>query len=406
MTIRQIRLAQINETVKRPRIVLNRVFGLFIVTIFILCGTEICPNIVSKNVFAQWDYAYPIATSGWNHDNSPPINNFVNTYDNATPTYTATAPLQPSNDYYGNSCVYSTDVAYSPQPEPGGYLAMGIRPVFRSNNAKTLTPRFPSYDHWTEVSEQPWTMQLLPNGLIFPSYLAGMKESRMATMWVHDDNFKWVWDATLGGRAGLLRFGTPNAVLPEGIQIDLEGAVQLRMDIEHGRNMMSNDFRAGAPITFGGRKWQFKTGYYHVSSHMGDHHLLRTGETRINYVRDSLIFAVSRRFCDDWRAYAEAAWAFYTGIETEPWEFQFGLEYSPIYPAGGFRGSPFAAVNLHLFQELDFSGYLCCQLGWQWRGASNQLFRLGMQYLNGYDDQFQFHHLATKKIGFGIWYDF
>ena len=410
MTSYPMPFAQLKEAIHSLKKNLRRGLCLFFVTLLILTGTEICPNYEPQGVFAQWDHADPNVTESWNHEKRSSINNYVHSYDNfndsVTPTYTASALSQPPNEYYGNPGIFSGDVAYSPQPEPGGYLAMGNRPVFRSNHAQTLVPQFPSYDHWSEMPEQPWTLQRLPKGLIFPSYLAGMKEPRLATMWGQDDNFKWIWDATLGGRAGLLRFGTPNAVLPEGIQLDIEGAVLLRMDMEHGRNMMANDFRAGVPLTFGGREWQFKTGYYHVSSHMGDHHLLRTGEMRINYVRDALVFAVARRFWNDWRAYTEAAWAFYTGIETEPWEFQFGLEYAPIYPAAGFRGSPFAAIHLHLFQELDFSGYFCCQLGWQWRGADNQLFRLGVQYMNGYDDQFQFHHLITNKIGFGIWYDF
>ena len=340
----------------------------------------------------------------WNQYDSPPLNNYVT----STPTYMATnvSPQPYNRDYYGNPSVFDSENGYLPQTNSGGYLAMGNRPVFRQNSAQTLVPRYPSYDHWSELSEQPWTLQLLPHGLIYPSYLAGMKEPRIATMWVHDKNFKNVWDASLGGRAGLLRFGTPNAVLPEGVQLDIEGAVLLRMDIEHERDMMADDFRAGVPLTFGGRKWQFKFAYYHLSSHLGDEHMLRTGDARLNYVRDSLVFAVARRFWRDWRTYAETAWAFFTGDETEPWEFQFGLEYAPVCPAHGFRGTPFAAVNLHLFQELNYSGYLCCQVGWQWRGASNQLFRMGLQYLNGHDDQFEFHNRTTEKLGFGIWYDF
>jgi len=292
------------------------------------------------------------------------------------------------------------------QVASGGYLAMGTPRLFRSDNAKVLEPHYPSYDHWGQSNEQAWTIQLLPDGKIFPSYLAGMKEPRLAGMWVYDKNFGEVWDVALGGRAGLLRFGTPNSVLPEGVQIDLEGAVLLRLDIDYERDMMANDFRAGVPLTFGGKKWQFKFAYYHLSSHMGDEYTLRTGEPRLNYVRDSFVLAVSRRFCQDWRAYAETAWAFFTGDETKPWEFQFGVEYSPIFPANNFRGSPFAAVHAHLFQELDFSGYLAAQIGWQWRGKDNQLFRLGLQFQTGHDDQFEYHLRTTNKIGFGIWYDF
>lgn len=403
---------------------LRRFFGVFLL-VFYVAGIH--SHLTTKNVFAQYAYpnAYPYQSSSMNpngeyrgdyrgeygeyrgeyrNENSLPINNYVT----AVPaSMTPGATQQPNSPSYGNPNVFASYGTFPSQTVAGGYLAMGNRPAFRDSNAQKLVPRSPSYDHWSEISGHPWTLQLLPNGLLFPSYLAGMKEPRLGTMWVRDENFKWIWDAALGGRAGLIRFGTPNAVLPEGIQLDLEGAVLLRMDIEHERDMMANDFRAGVPLTFGGRSWQFKTGYYHVSSHMGDHHLIRTGEVRINYVRDAILFAVARRFWgNDWRVYGEAAWAFYTGVETKPWEFQVGVEYAPIHSAMRSRGTPFVAINLHLFQELNYSGYFCCQVGWQWRGACNQMFRLGLQYLNGHDDQFQFHNRTTQKLGFGIWYDF
>ena len=311
---------------------------------------------------------------------------------------------------YGTAIDLRSQITPEYQGMPAGnvdYLAMGDRRrKFSRSSAIPLEPRYPSYDHWSDMSEQPWSVQLLPDALIYPSYLAGMKEPRLATMWVKDDNFDWVWDATLGGRAGLIRFGTNDPVLPEGVQLDVEGAVLLRLDTLHGRDMMANDFRCGVPLTFGNKRWQWKFGYYHLSSHMGDEYTLRTGEPRINYVRDSIVLGVARRFYRDWRAYAETAWAFFTGEETQPWEFQFGVEYSPISPAHGFRGTPFFAINAHVFQEMNYNGYLCVQTGWQWRGRSNHLFRIGLQYLNGHDDLFEYHKRVTNKIGFGIWYDF
>ena len=354
------------------------------------------------------DYVYQNGTNA-SYYNTPSINNYVP----STSTYIADSgmgqgqirPYDQSTATNIWSPTNETFLGMSPATSPD-YFTTNHSPTFRRSNAKIREPRTPSYDHWSNMPDQPWSLQLLPEGLIFPSYLAGMKESRLGSMWVNDKHFDMVWDVALGGRAGLLRFGSPNSVLPEGIQLDLEGAVLLRMDIEHDRDMMANDFRAGVPLTFGGKKWQFKFAYYHLSSHMGDEYALRTGTPRLNYVRDSIVVAVARRFGDHWRAYGETAWAFFTGDETEPWEFQVGLEYSPISPARGFRGTPFAAANVHVFQEHDFSGYFCCQAGWQWRGKNNQLFRIGLQYLNGYDDQFEFHNQSTEKIGLGIWYDF
>ena len=53
-----------------------------------------------------------------------------------------------------------------------------------------------------------WTWQTLPDGLIYHSYLAGPKEPRFASQWVHNPHEGWLWDIALGGRVGILRYGT------------------------------------------------------------------------------------------------------------------------------------------------------------------------------------------------------
>lgn len=254
----------------------------------------------------------------------------------------------------------------------------------------------------------PWRAQVLPTGLIYPSYLAGRKEPRLGCEITNEAKYGWLWDITLGGRAPLFRYGTVNPIQPEGLQIDLEGAALLRLDFERNRELAATDYRAGLPITYGTRHWQYKIAYYHVSSHLGDNYILADFKTpRIQYVRDSIVLGVAWRPWRALRAYGEVGWAFHTGETTDPFEFQFGLEYTqPYRPAKNWTGSPFAAVDVHLFQELDFSGYINFQAGWQWRGPVNNLFRLGLEVYSGCDDQFQFHTSYQRKIGFGIWYDF
>ncbi len=252
-----------------------------------------------------------------------------------------------------------------------------------------------------------WSHQVLPDGLIYRSYLAGVKESRFAGQWVHDVNLGWMWDITLGGRVGVLRYGTTCVDHPEGWQLDLEGAGMPRLDLEHEeRDLIAADFRFGVPLTYGRGKYQTKFAYYHLSSHLGDEYMVRYSTlVRRNYSRDVLVWGHSYFLTPDIRLYGEAGWAFAYDGGTEPWEFQFGLDYSPVKLTGQ-RGSPFLALNGHLREEFDFGGNFVVQAGWQWRGYSGHLFRVGMHYFQGMSDQWEFFDQYEDKLGLGIWYDF
>jgi len=273
-----------------------------------------------------------------------------------------------------------------------------------------LTDTIDPVDDVVGMYGEPWTWQLLPDDLIYHSYLAGNRESRFASVWAEDDVFGSVWDIALGGRVGVLRYGTPSNGpfgRPEGYQIDIEGAAFPRLDMDDGRDMVSTDFRFGIPVTYGAGPFQTKLAYYHLSSHLGDELLEKMpGAMRINYSRDVVVFGVSYDLTDNLRTYAEAGWAFYTSGGSEPWEFQFGVEYSRACPTGCL-GSPFWAINGRLREEVDFGGNIVVQAGWQWRGAPNgHRFRVGGQYFNGKSDQYQFFREHEELFGLGLWYDY
>ncbi len=256
------------------------------------------------------------------------------------------------------------------------------------------------------VADRPWTWQVLPDGILYPSYLAGTQEPRLGSQWFYDKNKGWLWDIALGARAGLVRYGTTDPLWPEGWQFDIEGAAFPRLSLEEHCDMASADFRAGAPLTYRRGIWETKFGYYHLSSHLGDEYMLRHKDrVRINYSRDALVFGMAMCPGRDWRLYGEVAWAFYNAGGSQPWEFQFGASYAPANPTG-FRGAPFMAVNGHLHQEVNFGGNLTVQAGWAWRGDTGRLFRMGLHYLNGKSDQAQFYREFEQQIGAGLWYDF
>ncbi|MEQ8848211.1 DUF1207 domain-containing protein [Botrimarina sp.] len=264
---------------------------------------------------------------------------------------------------------------------------------------------------WGYDSGPGFGWQLMPDGLIYRSYLAGPREPRLA---LHSFNNRTpiqksenLWDATLGGRRGILRYGDYDPVSPVGWQLDLEGAAIVRLNLDENRDVDASDFRFGVPLTYtAGDGVAYKFGYYHVSSHLGDELIARTGvNNRVNYVRDAIILGVSRHVTPDLRVYGEMAWAFFTAGGAEPWEFQFGAEWSHAGPTG-FAGTPFLATNAHLREEVDFGGDWTLQAGWLWRGDTGSTLRVGLHYMNGQSTQYQFFDRWEEQIGAGLWMDF
>jgi hypothetical protein len=236
--------------------------------------------------------------------------------------------------------------------------------------------------------------------------LAGDRESRFGTEFVHDKNLGPLWDIALGGHVGLIRYGTPNALDPEGWQVDMEGAAFPRMTLDDNRNMVATDYRFGVPLTTRQGPWEWKIACYHLSSHFGDQYLYEHPDVdRIHYSRTGFVAGGAFRPSPDWRFYAEAGWAFALGGGAEPWEFQFGAEYSPARPTG-WEGAPFMAVNGHLREENNYGGNLTVEAGWQWRGQTGHLFRTGLYYFNGMSDETEFFNKSEQLIGGGVWFDY
>jgi len=265
-------------------------------------------------------------------------------------------------------------------------------------------------------ADRPWGWHLLPNNLIYTSYLAGPKEPRIGSSMYYDTNpavFNHavregvLWDTTLGGRASILRYGSDPVLHPQGLEVQIEGAAFVRLDPQDERDLRSGDYRFGVPVVYGVGRWQTKLAYYHNSAHLGDEFMLKHPDfTRINYVRDCFVWGNSYYLFDWMRLYGEVGWAFFNGGGSQPWEFQFGTELIQARPTGAL-GAPFLAVNGMTRQELDWGGNVCVQTGWAWRGRSSEkLYRIGFEYLYGSDPQYQFVYNNQNRYGFGMWYDF
>ena len=258
------------------------------------------------------------------------------------------------------------------------------------------------------ANAQVWNWHVLPDDLIWHSYWAGTKESRMSgAVFEEFSNDVSLLDVTFGGRAAVLRYGTASYGRPEGWELQIEGASMLRLNLDENWDFEAADFRFGLPIIYGREEIQWKFSYYHLSSHLGDELIIRAGSTagRINFSRDTLVLGFSYYPLPAWRWYAEAGWAFYADEGTDPWEFQFGLDYAQPGPTGAC-GTPFFALNGHLRQEVNYGGNLVAQAGWLWRSQRDRVLRTGLHYFNGKSNQYEFVNEFEQQLGVGIWYDY
>ncbi len=261
-------------------------------------------------------------------------------------------------------------------------------------------------DDPADDAERCW--QVLPAGLMYKSYIGGEKEPRFQAVWLAEKKHGLVWETSLGGRVGLIRYGTQDPIRPEGWQLDLEGAAQARVLPQQESDLEAVDFRFGLLSTWRRGGDGFKVGYYHLSSHLGDEFLIKNPGfllTRLNYVRDSAIAGWTHDLNPDTQVYGEVAYALGHEGGALPWEFQYGVQYSPL--TFGLRGAPYVALNGHTREDNNWVTGVNTVAGWQWRGdQTNHLFRVGFQYYTGPSVQYSFVGLKETLVGGGIWFDY
>lgn len=251
--------------------------------------------------------------------------------------------------------------------------------------------------------------QLLPEGLLYRTWLAGDKESRMQLLNLHDTvSDRQVMDAVLGGRVGLIRNGTVGGEDPEGFQVDLDGAVFARVLPDEPSTMLEgSDYRVGLTGTWREESTSWRAGYSHISSHIGDEFLLAYPATeRLNYVRDSLLAGVSEELTDELRVYGEIGWALGVSGGAEPLELQAGTEWTPAAKSR-WSGAPFVAIHGHYREEQGSLIGVNTVAGWNWHGVrSGHRLKIGANYYHGPSTQYSFVDREENLIGGGIWLDF
>ncbi|WP_419193614.1 DUF1207 domain-containing protein [Kolteria novifilia] len=250
---------------------------------------------------------------------------------------------------------------------------------------------------------RPLRCDFLPTGLLWQPPMANQRAPRMYGKFnnANDEN---TIDTAIGGEFGLIRFA-PEGTVFEGIQLDGFAAVFTRFNEQ--RLLKTSDFRAGIPLTYAKGNWQAKISYEHTSTHMGDEYYEKTGRLQVPHVRDEIVFGLSYRFWNQLRLYGQAGFSFITSDEIEGKidRYDWGLEWAK-QRSTGLKGQPFAAFDMDVRSDQEYTANLTFQIGWMWMKMRNRhAARIALEVYSGKSPYGQFYQDNDDYIGAAFMYD-
>ncbi|VTU01604.1 Protein containing DUF1207 OS=Rhodopirellula maiorica SM1 GN=RMSM_02997 PE=4 SV=1: DUF1207 [Gemmataceae bacterium] len=245
----------------------------------------------------------------------------------------------------------------------------------------------------TLLWEPPMAMPREPRFLVMPTSLSNATTTDTV-------------DTSIGTTIGLLR-GEP-AGWKTAVQADFFAVVTSRFS--NYDFLVDTDYRFGFPVTFARGPWQWKVGYEHLSSHLGDEIQQRTGQQPIDYVKDEVVLGVGRFLFDDRvRVYGEVAWAAYQNIPGNPSPFRFDVGTEWVRRrCTGCTGQPFVATNWRFDGSTGYDLDYSLQVGWIWRDGTRRFgeARVFGQYYTGHAPYGQFYTTRESWFGVGVAFDY
>jgi len=193
-----------------------------------------------------------------------------------------------------------------------------------------------------------------------------------------EDDFKI--ENRLATHLAIWRKGDPEVA---AFEVQAEGAAFGRFNFNENWDMDGVDFRFGFPIVSRAGPIALKLHPWHMTSHLGDEFIERTGRERVVYARNEICLGLSWDIDKEWRVYLEAGYALSRGDVNEPLRLMAGAEtvgrhFGPDGP------DVFAALNLTSFEEQDYGIQFNLEAGvWLRPEKSNRGVRLSLGYFRG-----------------------
>lgn len=335
--------------------------------------------------------------------------------ESAPPAQGSAAPLRPSADsrnYLPLARINHAEDISRPLTDNVWVVANGAFPA-PPPSASTTDPdttaeplvelTYSDADERSLFWSQPLEWQRLPIELLFEPPLANQRAPRMAAKFTNLNNESTI-ETAIGGQFGIYRLA-PIDRIHEGIQIDGMAAVFTRFN--ERRLLVTSDFRAGVPLTYAKGPWQAKIAYEHTSTHLGDEFIAVSGRAQVPHVRDEIVLGLARRFFDQLRVYGEVGLSFITSdiVGDNIDRYDWGIEWSRQCTTS-WKGRPFAAFDMDVRSDQDYTPNVTVQLGWQWKEmAHRRSGRIALELYDGKSPYGQFFLDDEDWLGVGFYFD-
>ncbi|HUP24165.1 MAG TPA: DUF1207 domain-containing protein [Thermoanaerobaculia bacterium] len=241
-----------------------------------------------------------------------------------------------------------------------------------------------------DAAERASRLELFPRDRLYQRHVADPLDPGMGVEWlVFDevdvpDSGDARFQLSLGGIFGLVRL-RPSGGQEGGVELGILAGFVGQFDADRGYDNLGWDGFYGLVLsTSRGGPWALRGGIKHTSSHLGDEYVERTGRRRIDYTREELAVAVSRRLEACCRLYVEGAWGYELRNRElqEPGRVQAGLEVEPPPSLWSGRVGWYVALDVGGYEESDW------QVDWSARAglalpAPGRTWRVALSWRRG-----------------------
>ncbi len=279
----------------------------------------------------------------------------------------------------------------------------------------STTPAYPCCEPGS--GDEPWKWVLLPQALLWAPPLANQMQPRMSVKKTTLDtaDTKRTIDTAIGGTLGWLRFGE-NTIGPygrpnEAVQLDFFAVVFTRFSDQAWD--IATDYRFGVPLTFASGPWEGKIAYEHTSTHLGDDFIRQAferGDIRFKqlHVRDEVVLGLAYRLGERWRFYGQFGYAEHLSTpipDARGDRYNVGVEWCGRRKTSAW-GEPYAALDLDMRGDQNFTANWTAQVGWRWQGQRFAPIRLFAEAYDGRSPYGQFFLNHERWLALGMAMDF